>query len=125
MALVSNDTADAVIGCAIRVHRHLGPGLYESVYQSCLALEMNRLRLGYEEQVAVGVTYDGVRLPGAFRADFIVQGDLVVEIKSIEQVLPLHDRQVLTYLRLSGITKGLLINFNVSLLKQGLRSFVL
>jgi GxxExxY protein len=125
MTLVSNDTADAVIGCAIRVHRHLGPGLYESIYQSCLALEMSRLRLGYEEQVAVGVTYDGVHLPGAFRADFIVQGDLVVEIKSIEQVLPLHDRQVLTYLRLSGITKGLLINFNVSLLKQGLRSFVL
>ena len=73
----------------------------------------------------MGITYDGVHLPGAFRADFIVQGDLVVEIKSIEQVLPLHHRQVLTYMRLSGMTKGLLINFNVSLLKQGLRSFVL
>jgi len=125
MALVTNDTAEAVIGCAIRVHRQLGPGLYESVYQGCLALEMTRLCLEYQEQAAVGITYDGVHLPGAFRADFIVQGDLVVEIKSIEQVLPLHNRQVLTYMRLSGITKGLLINFNVSLLKQGLRSFVL
>ena len=125
MALVSNDTADAVIGCAIRVHQQLGPGLYESVYQACLALEMTRLRLEYQEQVLVGVTYDGVQLPAAFRADFIVQGELVVEIKSIEQVLPLHHRQVLTYMRLSGIKKGLLFNFNASLLKQGLRSFVL
>jgi GxxExxY protein len=125
VGLVSNDAADAVIGCAIRVHQHLGPGLYESVYQACLALEMNRLCLQYQEQVAVGISYDGVQLPGAFRVDFIVQGEVVVEIKSVEQVLPLHHRQVLTYMRLSGIQKGLLVNFNVSLLKQGLRSFVL
>jgi GxxExxY protein len=86
---------------------------------------MARLRLHYDEQVAVGISYEGVHLPVAFRADFIVQSELVVEIKSIEQVLPLHHRQVLTYMRLAGITKGLLINFNVSLLKHGLRSFVL
>jgi GxxExxY protein len=125
MALVSNDTADAVIGCAIRVHQRLGPGLYESVYQACLALELTRHGLPYLEQAPVGITYDDVHLPCAFRADFIVQHEVVVEIKSIETVLPLHHRQILTYMRLAGITKGILVNFNVPLLKQGLRSFVL
>jgi GxxExxY protein len=124
VALVTTPSAEIVIGCAIRVHRRMGSGLYESVYQACLGLELSKAGLTFAEQVAVSVRYDGVELPPAFRADFIIANELIVEIKSIENLLPLHDRQVLTYMRLSGITKGLLINFNVSLLKQGLRSFV-
>jgi GxxExxY protein len=103
----------------------MGPGLYESVYQACLGLELSRARLKFAEQVAVSVSYDGVLLPPAFRADFIVEDELIVEIKSLDQVLPIHSRQVLTYLRLSGLKKGLLFNFNVTRLKDGLRSFVM
>ena len=114
-----------VIGCAINAHRRLGPGLYESIYQACLARELSKAGLRFEEQVAVTITYDGERLPAAFRADFIVEDAVVVEVKSIENALPIHHRQVLTYMRLSGIRKGLLINFNVVMLKQGIKSFVL
>jgi GxxExxY protein len=125
MALITTPSTEVVIGCAIRVHTQMGPGLYESVYQACLGLELNKAGLRYAEQAAVSVTYDGIALPPAFRADFIVEEELIVEIKSLEQVLPVHQRQVLTYLRLSGLKKGLLINFNVARLKDGLRSFVM
>ncbi len=84
-----------------------------------------KARLRYEEQVAVSITYDGDPLPAAFRADFIVEGAVIVEIKSIENILPIHHRQVLTYMRLSGIRKGLLLNFNVSMLKEGVKSFAM
>ena len=99
--------------------------MFESVYQTCLALELTRAGLQFDEQVAVGITYEGTHLPGAFRADFIVERELIVEVKSIEHVLPVHSRQVLTYMRLSGLKKGLMINFHVTLLKHGLKSFVM
>lgn len=121
----TQDTAHRIIGCALRVHRRLGPGLYESIYETCLARELAKARLSYEEQVSVTITYDGESLPAAFRADLIVERRVIVEIKSVEHVLPVHDRQVLTYLKLSGIRKGLLINFNVPMLKQGIKSFAL
>lgn len=124
MDFPAQSTAHRVIGCAIQVHRRLGPGLYESIYQACLAKELIKARLRFEEQVAVTVTYDGERLPAAFRADFIVEDEVIVEVKSVEHVLPVHHRQVLTYLRLSGIRKGVLLNFNVAILKQGIKSFV-
>ena len=83
-----------MIGCAIQAHRKLGPGRYESIYQTCPAREMTKARLRYEEQVAISITYDGERLPAAFRADFIVENELIIEIKSIQEVLPVHHRQV-------------------------------
>jgi GxxExxY protein len=99
--------------------------MFESVYQTCLALELSRAGLQFDEQVAVSISYEGTNLPGAFRADFIVERELIVEVKSIERVLPIHSRQVLTYMRLSNLRKGLLINFHVTLLKYGLKSFVI
>jgi GxxExxY protein len=125
VALITTPSTERVIGCAIRVHKQLGPGMFESVYQTCLALELTRAGLGFDEQVAVSISYEGTHLPGAFRADFIVERELIVEVKSIERVLPIHSRQVLTYMRLSGLKKGLLINFHVTLLKYGLKSFVM
>jgi GxxExxY protein len=124
MALVTVDSANTVIGCAIAVHRVLGPGLFESVYEPCLAYELHRAGLRFERQVLLPLVYEGVRLSQAFRADFIVEDELLVEVKSVERLQPVHQMQVLTYVKLAGLTKGLLINFNVPLLKEGVRSIV-
>jgi GxxExxY protein len=125
MSLITTPSAGQVIGCATRVHRALGPGLFESVYQPCLSYEMSRAGLRFQEQVTLPIQYGDLHVTRAFRCDFVVEDELIVELKCVEQVLPVHHHQVLTYLKLSGKTKGLLINFNVALLKQGLKSFVM
>ena len=114
-----------VIGCAIAVHRTLGPGLFESVYEPCLAYEMTKAGLRFDRQVALPVSYDGFVFDRAFRVDFVIENELIVEVKSVERLLPVHHTQLLTYLKLAGLRKGLLINFNAPLLKQGLKSIVL
>jgi len=124
VTLITTPSAEVVIGCAIKVHRAFGPGLFESVYQRCLAHEMKKADLNFEEQVPVPVTYDGLSLGFAFRADFVVEDELIVEVKALERVLPIHSSQVLTYMRLSGLRKGLSLNFNVSVLKEGIKSYV-
>ena len=113
-----------VIGCAIEVHRTVGPGLLESAYEVCLEKEFTLRGLGYARQVGVPVSYKGVDLECGYRLDFVVENEVVVEIKSVECVLPVHKAQVLTYLKLTKLTQGLLINFNVSLLKNGVCSVV-
>ncbi len=125
MVLVTTPSTETVIGCAVKVHRALGPGLFESVYQPCLAYELDCAGLTFEQQVTLPVTYGGVSFERAFRADFIIEHELIVEVKALEKILPVHASQVLTYLRLSGLRKGLLINFNVPVLKEGLKSFVM
>ena len=125
MSLITTPSTEVVIGCAIRVHEQMGPGLYESVYQSCLAQEMMSTGLQFEEQVGVRVCYNGIPLGTGFRADFVVEKEVIIEIKSIERILPIHSRQILNYMRLSGLRKGLLINFDVLLLKNGLKSYVM
>ena len=125
MSLITTPSAEIVIACAIQVHRSLGPGLFESVYCPCLGREMSKAGLNFESEVTMPLIYDGIRFDKAFRADFIVEKELLVEVKSVEHVLPVHASQVLTYLRLTGLRKGLLINFNVPVLKQGLKSFVM
>lgn len=124
MSLITTPTATAVIGCAIRVHSALGPGLFESVYEDCLAHELSKAGLAVRRQVALPLTYDGRVFPRAFIADLIVADAVLVELKCVERLLPIHSAQVLTYLRLSGLEKGLLINFNVVKLKDGLKSFL-
>ena len=124
MSLITTPSAQTVIGCAIKVHRTLGPGLFESIYQPCLAHEMAKAGLRYRQQVRLPLVYDGLEFKQAFRADFIIENELIVEIKALEKVLPVHDAQVLTYLRLSNLRKALRINFNVPVLKDGLKSFV-
>jgi len=122
--LIRHETTAAVIGAAIDVHRGLGPGLLESAYDECLALELESRQLPFQRQVVVPVVYKGARIPCGYRVDFIVSGELVVEIKAVEHVLPIHHAQVLTYVRLLSLHRALLINFNVPRLVDGLKSFL-
>lgn len=121
-----NDPASKrVIGLAIEVHRHLGPGLLESAYEDCLALEMRQAGMAFQRQMPLAITYKGMRLDGAYRLDFVVEGYLILEIKAVERLLPIHEAQLLTYLKLSGHKLGLLLNFNVPLLRDGIKRMVL
>jgi GxxExxY protein len=124
MALVTVDSAERVISCAIKVHSATGPGLFESVYELCLTHELGKAGIKFRRQALVPLIYDSVVIAQAFRADFIVEEELIVEVKSVEQLSPLHQKQLLTYLRLSRLRKGLLINFNAPRLKDGLKSVV-
>jgi GxxExxY protein len=114
-----------VIGCAIEVHRVLGPELLESTYEQCLAHELSREGIGFRLQQPLPVDYKGIRLECGYRVDAIVENEIILELKSVEQVLGIHEAQLLTYMKLAGIRQGFLINFNVKRLKDGLKSFVL
>lgn len=114
-----------VIACAIEVHRTLGPGLLEATYEQCLAHELNLVGIPFELQCPLPVQYKGIRLQCGYRVDVFVDGRLIIELKSVETILPVHQAQLLTYLRLSKCHTGLLINFNVSQLKQGLKRMVI
>ena len=116
--------ADVVIGCAIEVHRLIGPGLLESTYQRCLAFELAGRGVELELQVGLPVIYKGSRLDCGYRADLLVGRDLIAEIKCVERLLPIHSAQAMTYLRLSGVSQVLLINFNVEMLTTGIKSFL-
>ncbi len=116
---------DKVIGLAIEVHRGLGPGLLESAYEECLCHELEQSGLPFRRQVPLPVVYKAVRLDIAYRMDIVVDGRLVIELKTVENLLPLHQAQLLTYLKLSGVRTGLLLNFHVALLKDGIRRVVL
>lgn len=117
--------AETVIGCAIKVHRTLGPGLLESAYERCLAHELARSKIPYARQVPVPMMYDGVALKCAYRADLIVDGSLLIEIKSVDKLAPIHRAQVLTYLKLLGLRQGMIMNFNSRRLVDGLRNVLL
>jgi GxxExxY protein len=116
---------EQVIGAAIEVHRVLGPGLLESVYQRCLCYELEQRGIEYQPQVKLPGVYKGKVFDCEFFMDIVVQDRLVIELKAIEKLLPIHEAQLLTYLRLSGIRLGLLINFNVPLLKDGIKRRIL
>jgi GxxExxY protein len=120
-----NELSKRVIGAAIEVHRQLGPGLLESAYEECLAYELQLRGIPFERQKALPLTYKDVRLDAGFRVDFLVDGKVVVELKATDALAPIHKAQVLTYLRLTGCKLGLLINFNVPLLKDGVKRLVL
>ena len=120
-----NRVSGAIIGAAIEVHRQLGPGLLESAYESCLERELTVRGLGVERQRIVPVTYRGLRVPRAYRMDFVVNRLVVVEIKAVDRVLQIHEAQLLSYLRLSNLKLGLLINFHVGLLKHGIKRLCL
>jgi GxxExxY protein len=116
-----NALTETIIGAAIEVHRALGPGLLESAYEICLCRELSIRHLAFESQKPISIEYKGVALDCGYRADIVVGGQVLVELKSIDTVLPIHEAQLLSYLTLSGLSAGLLINFNVQLLKQGIR----
>ena len=113
-----------VIGAAIEVHKTLGPGLLESVYEECLAFELNTLGLSLSRQEAIAINYKGMKLDCSYRSDMIVEELVILELKSVEAILPIHEAQLLTYLKLSKKWLGLLINFNESLLKHGIKRLV-
>ena len=117
--------SNQVIGLAIKVHRALGPGLLESAYEECLAYELSRSGLPFGRQVGLPVIYEEVRLDCGYRIDFVIDNQLLIELKSVDRLIPIHDAQILTYLRLSGCRVGLLMNFNQEVLREGLRRFVL
>jgi GxxExxY protein len=113
-----------IIGAAIEVHRHLGPGLLESAYQSCLVFELKKLGFHVEEQKSLRIIYKEVTLDCGYRRDLVVENEIIVEIKAVEKLLPIHEAQLLSYLRLAHKKVGLLINFHVPLLKSGLKRIV-
>jgi GxxExxY protein len=117
--------ARAAVDAALHVHKVLGPGLLESAYEHCLAHEISRRGLIVHRQVALPIVYEGEKLDAGYRLDLVVDHSVIVEIKSIDTLAPIHDAQVLTYLKLSGLRVGLLMNFNVALFKHGLKRFVL
>jgi GxxExxY protein len=120
-----NKITEAIIGAAIEVHRHLGPGLLESSYQECLCRELALRKMPFVRQRPLPVEYKGFRLDCGYCLDLLVADAVVVEIKAVESILPVHEAQLLTYLRLGGWKVGLLINFNVQVLKHGVRRRVL
>jgi GxxExxY protein len=120
-----NELSGAVIGKCIEVHRAMGPGLLESIYQICLCHELKLAGIPFERHVLVPVNYRGLTLDCELRADIVVDKRLVLELKSIEKILPVHEAQLLTYMRLGGWKLGLLINFNVPVLTDGIKRRVL
>jgi GxxExxY protein len=123
--LLARELTDQVIGLAIEVHRLTGPGLLESVYEGALCHELARAGITFERQVGIPVIYKGVKFDEGFRADILVGHQVVVEIKAVSNLAAVHDAQLLTYLRMSGLRVGLLFNFHAQLLKDGLRRFVI
>jgi GxxExxY protein len=118
------DLTGPIIGLAIKVHRKLGPGLLESVYLQCLCRELRNTGLPFDIQIPLALIYEDLRIDNGYRADIIVGGTTLLELKSGERLLPVHAAQTLTYLKLSGCRVALLMNFNTALLKDGLRCFI-
>jgi GxxExxY protein len=120
-----NDLSGKVIGAGIEVHSHLGPGLLESAYEECLSQELVFRGISYERQKPLQIEYKGTSLDCGYRLDLVVEKRIIVEIKAINAIKPIHEAQLLTYLKLAGLNIGLLINFNVPLLKDGIKRLVL
>lgn len=122
--MTENEISTLVIGRAIEVHRHLGPGLLESAYQTCLIYELRESGLSIETEKPLPVQYKGVSLDCGYRLDIVAEKNVILELKAVEALLPIHEAQLLTYLKLADLKLGLLINFNVSLLKSGIKRIV-
>ncbi len=118
--LIEKELTGQIIAAAVEVHRALGSGLLESIYQTCLAHEFSIQHLSFEKEKALPIKYKGIEVDGVYRLDFIVENKVVVELKALDVLLPVHEAQLLTYLRLTGCRVGLLINFNVPVLTQGI-----
>jgi len=120
-----DELSNKVLGCAVEVHRELGPGLLETAYEQCMAYELSRANIPFRLQVGLPVQYKQTQLDCGYRIDLLVNDELIVELKSVEHVSKIHEAQILTYMRLTHLRVGLLINFNVPLLKSGIKRFLL
>lgn len=119
------ELSNRVLGCALEVHRTLGPGLLESSYEQALAYELEQAGIEFQRQLELPVRYKGLTLEGHYRVDLLIDGQLIIELKAVDKLSEIHSAQILTYMKLAGIKVGLLINFNQNLLKDGIKRFVL
>ena len=117
--------SNKVIGCAIEVHRALGPGLLESAYQQCLAHELTINGIQFKTEYPLPVDYKGIRLDCGYRIDLLVEDEIILELKSVERLMPIHEAPILTYLKLVKVKQGFIINFNVPILKNGIKSYIM
>jgi GxxExxY protein len=120
-----NDLTYKIIGCVYKVHSELGPVLLESTYEVCLEHELSKAGLSVERQKALPVIYDDIKLDAGYRIDLLVNGQVVLELKSVDEIAPVHTAQVITYLKLSGLKIGLLLNFNVQQMKTGIKRIIM
>ena len=125
MTYEHDELTEQIIGCAIEVHRHLGPGLLESAHEECLRYELQQAGIPFRRQVPLPIIYKSVRLDCGYRMDILVDDQVIVELKTVERLLAIHEAQMLTYLKLSGLKTGLLLNFNTPVLKDGIRRMML
>jgi len=123
--MLYEDLTEKIIGAAIEVHKELGPGLLENVYSECLSYELNQLDLKYNREINLPVKYKTELLDCNYRIDFLIEDKVIVELKSVEKILKIHEAQILTYMKLSDKRIGLLINFNTDILKSGIKRFIL
>lgn len=123
--MTENEIATIVVDCCYKVHTSLGPGLLESIYEAAIAIELDKRSINYKRQQPIKASYNGHDLDIGFRTDFIVEDKLVLELKSVERIEKVHHKVVLTYLRISGLKLGLLVNFNVELIKEGIHRKIL
>ncbi|MDH3494428.1 MAG: GxxExxY protein [Acidobacteriota bacterium] len=119
-----NEISGTVIGCAIKVHRTLGPGLLESAYEGCLVYELSKEGLNCQTQMKLPVIYDGVKIDTGYRVDVIVAKSVILEIKTVKKIIPIHEAQILSYLKMSRLKLGLILNFNTMILKSGIKRIV-
>jgi len=117
--------AKAIVDCVFKVHKNLGPGLLESIYEVCLCHELAKNQLSYQRQVTIPITYDGINFEEGLRLDVLVEECIICELKAVEALLPVHSAQLLSYLKLTGHRLGFLINFNVPVIKQGIKRIIL
>ena len=123
--IANDDISKRVVDCAFHVHKQLGPGLLENAYEECLCILLNKENIPFQRQVQMPLFFENQKIDVGYRVDIIVQDELIIELKSVEKIIPLHHAQLLTYMRLSKISAGLLINFNSKLFKEGIKRFVL
>ncbi|MBK7632157.1 MAG: GxxExxY protein [Ignavibacteriales bacterium] len=122
--MTENEISKILVDCCFKVHTELGPGLLESVYEEVLSYEIIKRGLKLERQKAIPVVYDNIKMELGFRADIIAENKVIIELKSIESIAPVHTKQILTYLKLTGLKLGLLVNFNEALIKDGIKRIV-
>lgn len=120
-----NELSNKIIGCVYKVHSELGPGLLESTYEVCLEYELLKAGLAVEQQKPLPVTYDNIRLEAGYRIDLLVNSQIILELKSVDEIAPIHKAQLMTYLKLTGLKLGLLINFNVLQMKTGIKRIIM
>jgi len=122
--MTENELSKIIVNCCFKIHSTLGPGLLESVYEELLAFELQKSNLAFKRQPGIPVRYEGIQMPLGFKADIIVEDKVIIEIKSVEAIAPVHQKQLLTYLKITGCKLGLLVNFNEALIKDGIQRIV-